>query len=1182
MTSSDDPSWDAEVAQLAGTGPASVMTAYLRRLPAGYRAITSPPEAIEDQAVVSRLEAAEGPPGWAPAPEGGPPLPGSLPLMGASHQLVVRPSHDRSSTFRLRRFGAAGIELTTTLPLLESFGLVVVEAVPMRLAPAVADGTEIHVDDIGLRADAPYGPEALRFVAEVHGDRLVDAIEACAHGRADVDSLNRLVTAAGLDWRQVMVLRAYLRYWRQSGVALSWAQMTDPLVAYPDVARALVGYFEARFDPDAADGPGPAPGGAPGGAPGEADGGWVGRGAAARNLVVAQLDLVKSLEEDRVLRSVLALVDSTLRTNFFLAPSDDGGAGTGEARRPLVIKMESRSVPDLPRPRPQVETFVHGPTVEGIHLRAGLIARGGLRWSERPADFRTEVLDLAFAQVKKNAIIVPTGAKGGFVCRTPGRPGPDDVRTAYQIFVAGLLDVTDDIVGGVTVTPAGVVAADGPDPYLVVAADKGTATFSDLANSISEGRRFWLGDAFASGGSRGYDHKAMGITARGAWVAVRRHFRELATDVATDAITVVGVGDMSGDVFGNGMLRSRAIRLVAAFDHRHVFIDPDPDPAVAFEERRRLAGLARSSWADYRAELISEGGGVWSRDTKVVPLSPPTRLALGVEDESLSPPEVVSAILRAPVDLLWFGGIGTYIKAPDEPDAEVGDRANDAVRVTSDRVRARVIAEGANLGITQKGRIRYSRRGGRINADFIDNAAGVATSDREVNLKILLALAIERGRLQPGRRDAYLQAAADEVADEVLRQVDHSVAALNRAAADSDRYLDAYEALIDDLERAGRFDRQVEVLPDRDEFERRRQAGAGLIRPELATVLTYAKTELVAAVEEAAWSADPYLEGSVTPYFPAGIRADFGDLIPEHRLYRQLVATDVAGEIVDQMGIIWAHDLAAELGRPLEQVAAAFWAARQVTGAGLLWGELEHLAADPAAGISAPAEGALHHAVARGLGRLVRQYLIAPGRTSPAGAAARDAGRLAAAGWSADQGDATGVEKRDGGDDPLDRRGGEPSVWSELDVPDATVQRFLSVEQAVSLIEEVALAESAGLDPRRSSVAAEVSRGLTGAAGLGPLTAAIASVVDGGEPPRRLRMWQARALLDDLNDWRDRATVAVLTAGPAEDPELALGRWWSAHADELAQAAAVPPGGPTGDPLAAATLVVRRLNRSLG
>ncbi|HMC40824.1 MAG TPA: NAD-glutamate dehydrogenase domain-containing protein, partial [Acidimicrobiales bacterium] len=1033
MTLSADPAWDQEVLRLAGPERAAGLSAFVTRLPAVYRALTTPAAALEDAEEVARLQ----PPGY-PAEGAGPaPLPAAdgHPLMGAAHRLVVRPADDPSCSFRLRRFGEQGIELTTTLPLLESFGLVVVESVPMRLAPGPDGEPELHVDDMGLRAESPHGPEALRFVPEIHGDRLVEAIEASARHAADVDSLNRLVTAAGLGWRQVVVLRAYLRYWRQSGVALSWDQMTDPLAAHPDVARALVGYFEARFDPEAPSGPVSGSGLSPGSGPGAGDGETP--GSAARALVVAQLDLVQSLEDDRVLRSVMALVDATLRTNYFI--------GGGSEARPLAVKVDSRRVPDLAPPVPLVEAFVHGPTVEGIHIRAGLIARGGLRWSERPADFRTEVLDLAFAQVKKNAIIVPTGAKGGFVCRTRGRPRPEEVAAAYEIFVSSLLDVTDNLAEGRTVTPPGVVAADGPDPYLVVAADKGTASFSDLANSISESRRFWLGDAFASGGSRGYDHKAMGITARGAWVAVRRHFRELGIDVARDPITVAGVGDMSGDVFGNGMLQSRAIRLVAAFDHRHIFIDPDPDPEASFAERHRLAALPRSSWADYRAELISAGGGVWARDVKTCPLPPAARRVVGTEAESLSPPELISAILGAPVDLLWFGGIGTYIKAPDESDGDVGDHANDRVRITSDRVRARVVAEGANLGVTQRGRIRYSRRGGRINADFIDNAAGVATSDREVNLKILLALAIERGRLSAADRDSCLQGATEEVATEVLRQVDHSVSALNRAALGSDRYLDAYEALIDDLEAAGRFNRQVEVLPDRDEFAVRRAAGAGLIRPELATVLTYAKTELVAAIESSDWAADPYLVGSVLPYFPAAMRESFADLIPDHRLYRQLVATDVAGEIVDQMGIVWAHDLAAEVGSPLDEVAAAFWVARQLTGAGELWAELEQLAGDATAGLGATAEAELHAVVVRAVHRLVRDYLAEPGRLRPGAVAARDDRRLAAAA-------------------PLPvARTGEEERLAELSLADATLERFLAPMRRVQWLESVAAAGVAGL-----------------------------------------------------------------------------------------------------------------------
>jgi glutamate dehydrogenase len=1126
---SDDPAWDDAFKALAGGSGADN---YLDRLPPGYRSLTSPVEGLEDLSEVAALsvpqEASAGAADAAP--------------MGSVHRLVVRPSVDPSCSFRLRRFGESGIVLTTILPLLESFGLVVVESVPMRLAPGPAGEPALHIDDIGLRAETPYGPEALRFVPDIHGGRLVEAIEASAAGEADIDSLNRLVTAAGLDWQQVTVLRAYLRYWRQSGITLTWDEMTDPLAAHPDVARALVGYFLARFDP-AGERASVAPG-----TPGT--GGGTDPAEAGRALVVAQLDLVTSLEQDRVLRAMLTLIDATLRTNFF-ARSESG-------HHPLVIKLDSRSAPDLPKPRPRVEAFVHGPTVEGVHLRAGLIARGGLRWSERPADFRTEVLDLAFAQVKKNAIIVPTGAKGGFVCRLKGRPGPEDVRSAYADFVAGLLSITDNLVDGQPVAPDRVRATDGADPYLVVAADKGTATFSDLANSISEGLGFWLGDAFASGGSRGYDHKAMGITARGAWVAVRRHFRELGVDVASDPIRVVGVGDMSGDVFGNGLLRSRAIRLLAAFDHRHVFLDPNPDGDASFEERRRLFGLERSSWADYRPELISEGGGVWPRDAKTIPLSPTVRAAIGVDAETLSPPEVVSAILAAPVDLLWFGGIGTYIKAPDESDSDVGDHANDAVRITADRVRARVVAEGANLGVTQRGRIRYSRRGGRINADFIDNAAGVATSDREVNLKILLALAIERGRLAAGERDTYLAEAEGEVAEEVLRQVDHSVAALNRAAAHSDRYLDAYEALIDDMEAVGTFDRGVEVLPTVEEFAVRRQAGAGLIRPELATVLTYAKTELVAAIEDSVWSEDPYLLSSVVPYFPARIRTEFSDLIPHHRLYRQLVATDVAGEIVDRMGIVWAHDLAAELGRPLEDVAAAFWVARHLTGAGDLWAELEALASDPSAGLSATAEAALHDRVEAAVYRLTRVYLGESGRPHPGDLADRDGALLA------------GFDLPAASPDDL-------SEWADLKVPEAVAERFLQAGRRVDWLAAVTVARETGRSP---SAAVAVGEALDRATALPAAIAAVAAVAETIPPPGRLRMWQARAILDDLGEWRRQALRAVLADPAFAKPEAAVAAWVADNADVLSRAAMMTPDGRRGDPLASATLMLRRLRQA--
>jgi glutamate dehydrogenase len=1134
-------------ALLPGPDAPARAAAFESRAPASYRDLTSPEEAAHDLTELAELFEVSVSDDAQPAGA----------AFGGRHRLVVRPARHDAYTFRIRRFGAGGIELTTFLPVLESFGLVVVEAVPHLIGAGPAGEPAVHIDDIGVRTDAPHGPEALRFVPEIHGPRLVDALEALARGATDVDSLNRLVVMAGFDWRQVMVLRAYLRYWLQCGTSFTWADLSDPLVDFPDVARALIGYFQARLDPETAMTP------------------ELERhpSAAERARCAAGLDLVPRLEQDHVLRGYLGLIDATLRTNYFQRDT------SGHPRPDVVIKLDSGSVPELPAPRPKVETFLHGPSVEGIHLRAGLIARGGIRSSDRSGDFRTEVLDLAFAQVKKNAIIVPTGAKGGFVIRqaaagplpaavgSPGasrpgadRPGPAQVKANYESFVTGLLDITDNIVAGQVIHPPGVVAVDGPDPYLVVAADKGTATFSDLANSVSERTGFWLGDAFASGGSRGYDHKAMGITARGAWVAVRRHFHQLGIDVQSDPIRVVGVGDMSGDVFGNGMLQSRAIRLVAAFDHRHVFLDPDPDPEASYAERSRLARLSASSWADYRADVLSRGGGVWPRDAKSVPLAPAARRALGIERESFSPPALISAILAAPVDLIWFGGIGTYIKAPGESDADVADHANDAVRITSDEVRARVIAEGANLGITQRARIRYSRRGGRINADFIDNAAGVATSDREVNLKILLALAIEEGRLAPEDRDKYLSLSEDEVAHEVLRQVDHSVGALNRAVSGSAQELQAYEALLESLEQDGRLDRSVEYLPTRDEMEVRQEAGAGLIRPELAVLQAYAKSDLLGAIEGSALVGDAAFLDAVVPYFPKPIREPFGDLVGRHRLYPQLVATDVGGEIVDQLGIVWAHETSAELGRGLDEVAAAFWLARRITGAGELWAELEQLSPK----LTADAESALHSMVSRAVIDLARAYLTRSGAIDMGATLETDEGTAQALALRR-----SSVSKAEGG------------ALVALGVSRRVANRFAGGTARAKVAEVGPVASATG---RPVGEVVEALALVGEAAGLDRLIVDIRIAAAAPPPPSRLTLWQARALLDDIASWRMSATISALgaageTGGSGPSPAAAVADWVEAHSFQLERAskllAALDRDSP--EPLTVAALVLRRL-----
>jgi glutamate dehydrogenase len=1098
--------WLEAAAGLLGDRPA--VERWAARLPPGYRDRTTPAEFVEDLAAVDALVAA--------SPRGVPRS--GTGRLGYRYNLRLRAAEaEDPATLRLRRTGLEAVELTAVLPVLESFGLSVTEAVPQHV-PAADGGPDVHFDDFGLR---PTG-RAMAFDLTA-ADRLVRAIAAAGGGEADVDGLNRLVVLAGLDWRQVVLLRGYRRLRRQAGVPWSDAELDAALATHPSVAAALVAFVEARLA-------GPAP---------ASDAGRAARAARARTAVLDALGGVTALADDQILQGYLQLADATLRSNWWSGEPDT-----------LVLKIDSSRVAELPRPRPHVEAFVHGPDVEGVHLRMGAVARGGIRWSDRPTDFRTEVLGLAAAQTKKNAIIVPTGAKGGFIARRAAPGDAEAVLAAYRRYITGLLEVTDDIRDGAVAHPDGVVATDGDDPYLVVAADKGTATYSDDANAISEGRRFWLGDAFASGGSHGYDHKAMGITARGAWVAVRRHFRQLGIDVQREPITVAGVGDMSGDVFGNGMVRSRALRLVAAFDHRHIFIDPDPDPAVSYGARVALATRGRSSWADYDMAALSEGGGVWSREAKEIELSPQARAALGVSDAVLRPPEIVTAILTAPVDLLWFGGIGTFVKDVGESDTEVGDHANDAVRVTADLVRARVIAEGGNLGITQRARIRYSRRGGRVNADFIDNAAGVATSDREVNLKILLGLASDAGRLAPGDRDRLLVESTDEVAEEVLRQVDHSVAALDRTVPDSAAQLDAYVALLRHLEAVGLVDRSVESLPDDEELAGRRAAGAGLIRPELAGLLAFAKSDLVRALVVSPLVSDPGFSDAVVPYFPTSIRAVAGDLVGHHRLYAQLVATDVAGELVDHVGPVWAHETATELGRPMDEVAAAFWAARQSTGAGAAWAALEAAAhaEDP---LDADTEAELHARVVAAVTALARATLRRGGPVQPAvliAAGTPPLPSVAPAGSLAGDTDATAVE---------------------------VTAAVVAVEVTAAVVAvEAAAAEAMDLRPIAAAARCVTA---TAAAALDALDALpvmvklteLVTTMPVGTAVGRWSAWQARALADDLADVRRRlATVLLVGVDAATDTAAEAVAAWAAgpgagalaRAGSVAAAASAVPG----------------------
>jgi glutamate dehydrogenase len=865
------------------------------RLPRAYRDTVSPDRAISDLLLLDRL------------------------FHGEHELLVDLQEDDREGTARLKAVKRGRpLELSSFLPILESLGLIVTEEIPHRLtedSPRKDDlsAAKAQLHDFGVRT------EGLDVTED--GPRVADAVLAVWRGHLEVDSLNRLVILAGLGWRDVALLRAYRRYRRQVGTAYTPEYVNDAIVGHPDVTRALLDHFAARFDPQLA-------------ATEE-------QRAAAREQVIKALDKLQRLDHDRILRGFLHLIDATLRTNAFRP--DATADGSGEPY--FSFKLDPSLVPGIPNPVPHREIFVHSPRVEGIHLRGGPVARGGLRWSDRKDDVRTEVLDLVKAQILKNALIVPTGAKGGFVLmREPADPEArrDEVRRQYVNFVRGMLDLTDDLDGSELVPPPDVVRHDGDDPYLVIAADRGTATFSDTANQLARRYGFWLDDAFASGGSNGYDHKALGVTARGAWVAVQRHFRELGVDVQTDPVSVVGIGDMSGDVFGNGLLRSRTVRLLAAFDHRHIFLDPDPDPERSFEERQRLFGIPRSSWADYDAELISEGGGVFPRASRVIPLSPPVRELLRVDAEALSPPELIKAVLCTPVDLLFAGGIGTYVKASTERHEDVGDRANDELRVDAADLRARVLGEGANLAITQRGRIEYARRGGRCNQDAIDNAAGVSTSDHEVNLKILLTLAVEEGALDPADREQLLADLADDVVADVLREVDLQTASLSMEVIRSPGRLDAYDAFIGKLEATGELNREVEILPSSEDLQSRAAAGAGLTRPELATLLAWAKRDLKETLLASEVPDQPLLQPLLATYFPDRLSERFASLLPRHRLRRELIATGAANDLVDRMGIIFVSQLEASTGATTTELVLAYRAARELLGAERWWDLLEH------------------------------------------------------------------------------------------------------------------------------------------------------------------------------------------------------------------------------------------------
>jgi glutamate dehydrogenase len=803
------------------------------------------------------------------------------------------------------------LSLSEILPMLSSMGVEVVDERPYGLEGL---GRPTYIYEFGLRYARALPAHARELFQ--------DALRAVWDGYNEIDGFNALVLGASITWRQATVLRAYAKYMKQGNSPFALDYIEDALRNNVDITRLLVQLFEARFDPGsnsmAADA--------------EA------RTARIHELearIKRALDDVASLDHDRILRSYLTHVRATLRTNYF-QPSD----GDGARPRPYIsFKLEPSAIPDLPEPRPRFEIFVYSPRVEGVHLRFGPVARGGLRWSDRRDDFRTEVLGLVKAQMVKNAVIVPVGAKGGFFCKQLPDSSDRDAWMAegiasYRTFISGLLDITDNLVDGKTVPPRSVVRHDGDDTYLVVAADKGTASFSDIANGVARDYGFWLGDAFASGGSVGYDHKAMGITARGAWVSVQRHFREMGVNCQTENFTAVGIGDMSGDVFGNGLLCSEHTRLVAAFDHRDIFLDPDPDAASSYVERKRLFDLPRSSWQDYDQSAISEGGGVYPRSLKSIPITDQVRTALGLADDvrAMTPAEMMKAILRAPVDLLWNGGIGTYVKGENETHAEAGDKANDAIRINGADLRVKCVGEGGNLGFTQKGRVEYAMRGGRINTDFIDNSAGVDTSDHEVNIKILLDRVVQAGDLTEKQRNKLLAAMTDEVGTLVLRDNYEQNLALANAGAFARGLLHVHEDWMKQLERDGVLNRELEGLPTSREVRRRLESGEALTVPELSVLLAWTKILLAEELLDSDLPDDPYLAGDLRSYFPTPMRQGFEEQIGAHPLRREIIVTQVVNDLVNGAGMTFWPRLAGETGASPAELTRANFVAREIFG----------------------------------------------------------------------------------------------------------------------------------------------------------------------------------------------------------------------------------------------------------
>jgi glutamate dehydrogenase len=863
--------------------------------PPGYQAETEPRDACSDVSSIDKML-----------------------MAGISRSVeLYRPADAAPGFLHFMIFSAEEpLALSEALPILEGMGLEVHTEHPYELR--LQTGKPFWIQVFNLRHES-----GTDFDVEAASRRFEECFMKVLVGKAENDGLNRLVLSADLDWRETALLRCYAKYLQQLGLPFSQDYMEDVLVAHARLVGLLAKQFQAMFDPQ------------------------LGKAQRTRRLNTAEpairreVGKAKNVDEDRILNAFAGAFSATLRTNYYLPGDIDG------YRDCISIKLDPTRLPEVPLPRPKFEIFVYSPEVEGVHLRGGDVARGGLRWSDRREDFRTEVLGLMKAQIVKNTVIVPTGAKGGFFCKRMPDGDRETVMKAgiacYRTFIGGLLDITDNVVDGKVVTPEGVIRRDGDDPYLVVAADKGTATFSDIANEISKSYNFWLDDAFASGGSAGYDHKKMGITARGAWEAVRRHFREQGLNTQTDPFTVVGIGDMSGDVFGNGMLLSRKIRLVAAFNHQHIFLDPDPDIAASFKERQRLFKLPRSGWTDYDDTVISKGGGVFSRQAKTIRISKEARAMLETAQTSMQPDELIRAILRMPADLLWNGGIGTYVKASTEGHADVGDRSNDNVRVNAGELRCKVVGEGGNLGLTQRARIEFSLNGGRVNTDFIDNSAGVDSSDREVNIKILLSDVAKKKGMSRKKRNELLASMTDDVAEFVLRNNYMQTQALSMSEVRSLERIDEIGRVITGLERSGLLDRDLEYLPDEVEIEERKARKQGMTRPELAVVLSYAKIDVYNALTARKDTLADFLKSHPMRYFPEVLRRRYPEFIPTHRLSPEILATLIANDIVNRMGPAFVKRVQLDTGADVVTIARAYTVARQIVRAGALNRTIEEL-----------------------------------------------------------------------------------------------------------------------------------------------------------------------------------------------------------------------------------------------